>query len=106
MTRFAALPVGTTIAAAVDFGPVIKGQWGIVTGHRMGVGLKWWKPLYQCSFLGGIKVTASRSQLAAVQHGHSRRVLEDPFWFLNSRGLASCALRHEVEVRQCMTRTH
>lgn len=105
MARFNTLPIGTEIAAATDFGPVIKEQWGIVTGHQTERGLLWRKTMYLCTFLGGISVTASRAQIIAVQHGHSLRALEDPFWFLHSRGLADRTLRHEAEVRRYISRT-
>jgi hypothetical protein len=104
IARFAALPIGTNIAAAVDFGPVIKGQWGIVTGHRTVSLLLRRRATYGCTFLGGMRVTAARAQITVVQHGRSLRALEDPFWFLHSRGLADRALQLEVEVRRYIAR--
>ena len=104
--RFAALPIGTNIAAAMDFGPIVKGQWGIVTGHQRTSALPWCRTGYLCTFLGGMHVTASRAQFIAVRHGRSLLALEDPFWFLRSPGLAERPLQHEVEVRRYIPRTH
>jgi hypothetical protein len=106
LARFAALPIGTNIAAALDFGPVVQGQWGIVTHHQTGSLLPWRPATYRCTFLGGIRVVASRTQITAIRHGHSLLVLEDPFWFLHSHGLADRPLSHEVEVRRYISRTN
>ena len=106
LARFAALPIGTNIAAALDFGPVVQGQWGIVTHRQTGSLLPWRPATYGCTFLGGIRVMASRAQITAVRHGHSLRALEDPFWFPHSPGLADWPLSHEVDVRRYISRTH
>jgi hypothetical protein len=106
LARFAALPIGTNIAAALDFGPVVQGQWGIVTYHQTGSLLPSRTATYGCTFLGGIRVRASRAQITAVRHGHSLHALEDPFWFLHSPGLADRPLSHEVDVRRYISRTH
>ncbi len=105
LARFATLPIGTNIAATVDFGPVVKGQWGIVTGHRAASLRSWRRTAYECTFLGGIRVTVSRAQIAAVRHGRSLLALEDPFWFLHSRELADRPSQHEIEVRRYISRT-
>ena len=104
LTRLVALPVGTNIAAAADFGPVIKGQWGIIIGRQASSTLLWRQTTYVCTFLGGVRVIATRAQIAAVQHGRSLRALEDPFWFLHSRGLADQPFQHEVEVLRYISR--
>jgi hypothetical protein len=106
LARFAALPIGTNIAAALDFGPVVQGQWGIVTHHQTGSLLPWRPATYGCTFLGGIRVMASRAQITEVRHGHNLSALEDPFWFLHSPGLADRPLRHEVEARRYISRTN
>jgi hypothetical protein len=106
LARFAALPIGTNIAAAVDFGPVVKGQWGIVTGHQRTSALPWSRARYVCTFLGGMRVTASRAQIIVIPHGRSLLALEDPFWFVHCPGLADRPLRHEVEVQRYISRTH
>jgi hypothetical protein len=105
LARFTALPIGATIAAAVDFGPVIKGQCGIVTHHHTASLLLGRPAAYGCTFLGGVRVMASRAQITAVGHGHSLPALEDPFWFLHSPGLTDRPLSHEVEVRRYISRT-
>jgi hypothetical protein len=106
LARFAALPIGTTIAAAVDFGPVIQGQLGIVTHHHTAFLLLARPAAYGCTFLGGVRVMASRAQITAVGHGHGLPALEDPFWFLHSPGLADRPLNHKVEVRRYISRTN
>lgn len=89
------------IAAAVDFGPIIKGQWGIITGYAPSR-LAWWQGRYRCTFLGGMKVTASRAQIVPTDHGHSLHALEDPMWFLHRRGMAGWPVRYEPEVLHCL----
>jgi hypothetical protein len=106
LARFAALPIGTTIAAAVDFGPVIEGQSGIVTHHHTAFLLLGRPAAYGCIFLGGVRVMASRAQITAVQHGHSLPALEDPFWFLHSPGQADRPLSRDLEARRYISRTN
>jgi|HubBroStandDraft_2_1064218.scaffolds.fasta_scaffold369219_1 hypothetical protein len=106
LAHFAALPIGANIAAALDFGPVVQGQWGIVTHRQTGSLLPWRPATYGCTFLGGIRVMASRAQITAVRHGHSLPALEDPFWFLHSPGLADRPRSDEVEVRRYISPTH
>jgi len=106
LARFAALPIGTTIAAAVDFGPVIEGQCGIVTHHHTAVLLLGRPAAYGCTFLGGVRVMASRAQITVVQHGHGLPALEDPVWFLHSPGLVDRPLSHDVEARRDVSRTN
>jgi hypothetical protein len=103
--QFAALPIGTTIAAAMDFGPIVEGQWGIVTGRQAVSVLPWRRAVYVCTFLGGLRVTAARAQIVALRHGRSLQSLDDPFWFLHSRGLADRPLQLDVEVRRYISRT-
>jgi hypothetical protein len=105
LAHLATLPVGTTVAAAMDFGPIVKGQWGIVTGRHAVSALPWRRAVYLCTFLGGLRVTASRAQIVAVRHGRSLQSLDDPFWFLHGRRLADRPLQHEVEVRRYISRT-
>jgi len=105
LARFAALPIGTNIVATVDFGPIVMGQWGIITGHQTASLRSWRCAAYECTFLGGMQVTASRAQIAVVRHGRSLLALEDPFWFLHSRGLADRPFQHEVEVRRYISKT-
>jgi hypothetical protein len=106
LAHFAALPIGANIAAALDFGPVVQGQWGIVTHRQTGSLLPWRPATYGCTFLGGIRVMASRAHITAVRHGHSLPALEDPFWFLHSPGLADRPRSDEVEVRRYISPTH
>jgi hypothetical protein len=106
LARFSALPIGTNIAAAMDFGPIVKGQWGIVTGHQRTFALPWCRARYMCTFLGGMRVTASHTQIITVLHGRSLLALEDPFWFVHSPGLADRPRQHEIEVRRYISRAH
>lgn len=85
MPLFAILPPGTSVNATVDFGPIMRGQPGIITGRIPGTWLPWRRAVYVCAFLGGISVTATRSQIMRHQHGFSREMLEDPLWFLHGR---------------------
>ena len=105
LARLSALPIGTNIAAARDFGPLVKGQWGIVTGRQRTSALPLCPTRYLCTFLGGMRVTALRKQLIVIRHGRSLLALEDPLWFLHSPGLADRPLQHEVEVRRYIFRT-
>jgi len=86
VARQAILLPGAAVIAATDFGPVICGQLGIVTGRMPGRRLPWRRAAYACTFLGGISVAATRRQIIPHDHGHSRGMLEDPLWFLHTRG--------------------
>lgn len=98
MKCFAPLPIGTRVIAEKDFGPIIKGQFGIVTGLvRRGL---WRSPAYACTFLGGIKVTALGRHMTRHDHGCSCQMLEDPFWFLQTRRTAGVAGQCQAEVRR------
>ncbi len=88
MRGFAPLPVGTRIIAARDFGPIIKGQPGIVTGRVRG---RWLRAAYACTFLGTIRVTAQRRRITACEHGYHSQMLEDPLWFMHTRQAVATA---------------
>jgi hypothetical protein len=87
MPLFTMLPPGTAVVATGDFDPIIRGQCGIVTDCTPGS----WRPLrrthYACTFLGGISVTVTRSQIMRHEHGFSREMLADPLWFFHTRDL-------------------
>ncbi len=85
MSLFAMLPPGSAVIAKVDFGPIVRGQWGIVTGHRPGTWLPWRRTAYVCAFLGGISMTTTRSQIVRHEHGFTCDLLNDPLWFLHTR---------------------
>ncbi len=85
MSLFAILPPGTAVNARADFGPIMRGQPGIVGGHVPGTWLPWRRTVYICTFLGGVSMTATRRQIMRHQHGFSGKVLEDPLWFLHTR---------------------
>lgn len=93
MPLFARLPPGTAVAATDDFDPVIRGQCGIVTGCTPGGWLPWHRTVYACTFLGGINMTVTRSQIMRHEHGFSREKLADPLWFLHTRDLPTAACR-------------
>ncbi len=78
------LPAGTRVIATKNFGPIIRGQLGIVTElARVSRGF-WKRTVYACTFLGGIKVTASRRFIRKYSHACSCQVIEDPLWFLHT----------------------
>ena len=85
LARARLLP-GTMVAAAIDFGPVIRGQLGMITACSRESWLRWRRTIYFCTFLGDIGVCASGRQLVAFDHGCSLRMLQDPLWFLRARG--------------------
>lgn len=84
MPLFRVLPPGTTVIARFSFGPVTRGQRGIVTAAGWGSWMPWRRPRYACTFLGGCRARASRFQIKPHEHGVSRNVLEDPWWFLTA----------------------
>jgi hypothetical protein len=79
------LPVGTRVIAANDFGPIIKGQLGIVTELAVGRRGFWRGTAYACTFLGGIKVTAWSRHIREYGHTCTFQMLQDPLWFLHTR---------------------
>ncbi len=100
MKYFAPLPIGTRIIAARDFGPIIKGQFGIVTClERCRRGL-WLSTKYVCTFLGNIRVTAESRHITECDHGYSSKMLENPLWFLDTRQTASTAGQLPADVRR------
>ena len=84
MRFITSLPVGTRVIAAKNFGPIIKGQLGIVTELTAGRRSFWRRSTYACTFLGGIKVTASRRHIRKRDHACTFHMLEDPLWFLRT----------------------
>jgi hypothetical protein len=76
---------GTTVIACVDCGPVMCGQLGMVVGRKRRSLLSRPRTVYDCTFLGGIHVTASAREIMPFDHGYSRPMLEDPMWFLHTR---------------------
>lgn len=78
-------PIGTEIRATRDFGPVVGGQIGVVTGATRRTRFLWARR-YLCTFLGGIHVVTSARAIAPVRHGIAREILEDPLWFRRAIG--------------------
>ena len=76
MRFLATLSPEATVIAADYFGPIVRGQLGIVTGCRRGTWLPWQRTAYVCTFLGGVMalpqpIIAKRELLAAmVLDGH------------------------------------
>jgi hypothetical protein len=71
MRFLATLSPGATVIAADYFGPIVRGQLGIVTGCRRGTWLPWQRTAYVCTFLGGVMalpqpIIAKRELLAAM----------------------------------------
>ena len=85
MGFLSALPPGKLVVATADFGPVLDGQPGIVVARQQGPRLPWRAATYVCTFLGGTTVTLSRRHIVPQDHGYSRLMLEDPWWFLHTR---------------------
>lgn len=98
---FAALPPGTTVIAAVDVGPVIRGQLGMIIAHHKGRGL-WRRRSYVCVFLGGIVLAVESRYVRQHDHGCSRAMLEDPLWFLHIRSAPQPRGRFNVELHRPM----
>ena len=84
MGHMRSLPAGTRVIATKSFGPIIGGQLGMVTElARVSRGF-WKRTVYACTFLGGIRVTASRRCIKKYSHACSSQVVEDPLWFLHT----------------------
>lgn len=84
MALFSTMPIGTTVIAAGNFGPVIQGQLGIVVGRSPGRSFPWRQRDYVCTFLGGITVVVPKRFILPHDHGYSLRMLSDPFWFFHT----------------------
>ena len=84
MLRSTRLSVGSKVVAMRDFGPVVKGQLGIVThvvrAHRL-----FWRRLYICTFLGDVSAVAQPDEIERFDHGIKMDMLKDPLWFKSSR---------------------
>ena len=102
MLRFGALPIGTSIIAAKNFGPIVRGQLGIIDARMRGSRFLSWRRLYVCTFLGGIRVAALRRQIAGRDHGLSTPMLQDPFWFLHTR-MPNHVCQYAADVRRPTT---
>jgi FAD/FMN-containing dehydrogenase len=78
------LPVGTRVIASKNFGPITKGQLGIVTELAVRRRRFWKRTAYACTFLRGIRVTASSRHIRRHDHACTSEMLEDPLWFLHT----------------------
>ena len=85
MTVISALPPGTMVIVTADFGPIIRGQLGMVADRPHIGRLSWRGREYVCVFLGGITVTVSGWQITRYEHGCSPELLANPLWFLQTR---------------------
>ena len=94
------LPVGTRVIAAKNFGPIIKGQLGIVTEPAVGRRSFWRRSAYACTFLGGIRVTIPGTHIRKHDHGCGGQMLEDPLWFLHTRQTPGPVGHYAIEVRR------
>ena len=83
MLRSTRLRLGSQVVSTRDFGPVVKGQLGIVTrvvrAHR-----PFWRRLYLCTFLGDISAVALSHEIGRLSHGIKIEVLKDPLRFASS----------------------
>ena len=75
------LPVGTQVVAVEDFGPIVRGQVGIVTAVVRASRL-FWRRRYICRFLGDMWAVASPDYIARFDHGLTIDLLGDRLWFL------------------------
>lgn len=87
MSRSANLSIGAPIIAAKDFGPVVAGQLGMITGTTAKRHLAPWRTqhVYFCTFLGDVRVVALPEDIVRLDHGCGQETLEDPLWFIHSR---------------------
>lgn len=85
MALFSILANGTRVIASADFGPIIKGQAGIIIARQRSRWRVWRRSAYVCTFLGGATVTATRQRIVPHDHGCPLEMLRDPFWFLETR---------------------
>lgn len=88
VSRSANLSVGAQIMAARDFGPIVAGQFGMITGKAAKRHFLRWRTQYSClcTFLGDIRVVALRTDIAHLDHGCSQKTTEDSLWFFHSHG--------------------
>jgi hypothetical protein len=77
------LRLGSQIVATRDFGPVVKGQLGIIT-HVVRTHRLFWRHLYICTFLGDIFAVALSHEIERFSHGIQIEILKNPLWFTNS----------------------
>jgi hypothetical protein len=68
------LPIGTKVIAIKNFGPVLEGAPGIITGTADIPFLFWSRPVYLCTFAGNLKVAARPTEVDNFDHN---RTLED-----------------------------
>ena len=83
MLRSVCFPVRAQVVATRDFGPVVKGQVGVITRVVRAPRL-FWRRLYICTFLGDISAVALSSEIRRFSHGVAIDVLKDPLWFRSS----------------------
>jgi len=81
--RSACLPVRVQVVATRDFGPVVKGQVGVVI-RVVRASRPFWRRLYICTFLGDISAVALSSEIERFSHGVATDMLKDPLWFKSS----------------------
>ena len=84
MTLFSPMPIGTTVIASGNCGPIIEGQLGMVVGRCPRPFLPWRGRNYVCTFLGGITVAIPGRFILPYDHGYSLSMLADPLWFFHT----------------------
>lgn len=99
MPFFARMSPGTKVIAVADFGPIIRGQLGVVDSLSPWAWVPWERGVYVCTFLGGIKATAKTSKIVPYGHGADREMLEDPLWFLHLDGVPKKDCRFAAGLR-------
>jgi len=100
MQLSANLAPGAMVIAADNFGPIIRGQSGMIASCKPGSWLPWRRTKYVCTFLGGINAIATAGQIMVFDHGCSRAMLEDPLWFLHIRNAFADSSKFAAEFRR------
>ena len=70
------LPVGATVVALRDFGPIRKGLPGIITGTAREPFFQGNRPIYLCTFADNMKSLTRPKEVEASDHGYSLDDLE------------------------------
>ena len=72
------MPIGTRVVAVRDFGPVMVGQPGIITGTSEESFLWMSRKVYLCTFADNVKIAARPKEIDDHDHGYSLDDLENP----------------------------
>ena len=70
------LPVGASVVAVRDFGPIRKGLPGIITGTAREPFFQGNRPVYLCTFADNMKSLTRPREIESCDHGYSLDDLE------------------------------